>query len=134
MADRHEARTIPPIATRQFQLGFGLGAVLGAVLALTAVWFSNALQPQSAPDDVQATKRWFIWQGSAPLLGQSFSSQAQCEEERKALVANRQRDLENRAKAISRMTIHQAVALGESPGKLLDEASKLDAAYCRASE
>ena len=111
-----------------------MGAVLGAVLALTAVWFSNALQPQSAPDDVQATKRWFIWQGSAPLLGQSFSSQAQCEEERKALVANRQRDLENRAKAISRMTIHQAVALGESPGKLLDEASKLDAAYCRASE
>lgn len=134
MADRHEAATIPPSPKRQFQLGFGLGAASGAVLALTAVWLSNTLQPQSAPDDVQATKRWFIWQGLAPLLGQPFSSQAQCEEERKAFVANRQRGLEDRAKAISRMTIHQALALGESPEKLLDEATKLDAAYCRASE
>jgi hypothetical protein len=65
-------------------------------------------------------------------VGQPFSTEEQCEEARKEFVAGRKKRLEDQARQTSRMTIDQAIALDESPERLLEEATKLDAAYCRA--
>jgi hypothetical protein len=119
-------------------IGFSVGLLIGLIIGVLGTRFSSETSTRAAEAQVvaatiaSAPERWFIWQGSAPIFGQPFASETECERGRKRYVTEMGAALEEQAKQYSQLSIRQAVALGVTPQELEDKAARLASAYCRA--
>ena len=116
---------------------FGAGLTVGLAIGLTIALLAR---PQSPPvggaptQSATVVERWFIWEGSSPLVGQSFPSEAACEKGRRQWLLATAQTAQDEAKAAGNITYGQIEALGYNPEVRIEEQlAQAERAYCHRS-
>lgn len=133
-----ESRVGSSAATKFFLtliVGAASGFILGVLVMAIEYGHSPSQSDSAAPRELatpQPTERWFIWDGAAPLIGQPFRTEADCEAARKQTLAITADDANKQLKAMGNLTFGQVQALGYNPmDRVNASVEQVMRAYCR---
>ena len=118
-----------------FVTGMSTGLAIGVLFA--SLTFSQVKQTTQSTVPTQAVQaavpeRWFIWSGNEPLIGDSFTSEAECNNGRGKVVNAARSDAEQALRELPPISFRQVQALGYNPAdRISEQFERVNGAYCR---
>jgi hypothetical protein len=117
-----------------FLAGLLLGLIIG--IGMTLVSFGRADSPPAAvTTPAPQPARWFISDASGPVVGQSFASDAECEQGRLKYLKGVSDQVRAQGQLYAGLTIIQlqALGVGDPVERLRHQIDDAQRAYCRQS-
>lgn len=110
-----------------FVTGLSLGLAIGVLVANLTFTGAKQAVVKSAPPE-----RWFVWNGDAPLLGDAFGSQADCNNARTKMVDAARAEAEQALRQLPPITYRQIQVLGYVPeDRITAQFEQVTKSYCR---
>jgi hypothetical protein len=111
---------------------FAAGVGTGALFERGPVRNDRASQATvSAP---AMTERWYIWLDEAPLIGEPFPSESECQAERRTRLEQAKQDAQGEIERIGPLSIREINALGYDPRqRIAEHFEQIQRAYCHVS-